>query len=193
MNVTLRTPLMTREQFLDWVERQEAPFEFDGYKPVPMTGGTRLHSRLCQNLYLAVGTRLAGSKCEFLPEAGIATLGSAVRYPDALITCSDGPVEDRLMPDPLVVFEIVSPSSARNDHITKFREYSAVPSIRRYVIVEHSGPDILVYSRHEAEGAWTAVALTTDDSLDLPEVGIEVPVNELYRGITFAADDVPTP
>ena len=179
---------MTREQFLDWVERQETPFEFDGYAPVAMTGGTRLHSRLCQNLYLAVGARLAGGRCELLPEAGISTMGNAVRYPDALITCADGPVEDRLMPDPCVVFEIVSPSSARIDHITKFREYSAVPSIRRYVIIENSGPDILVYSRNNHGEPWTAVALTTHDSLDLPEVGIQVPVHELYRGITFETD-----
>ena len=40
MNVLLRTPVMTRDEFLDWVERQEAPDEFDGFAPVPMTGAT---------------------------------------------------------------------------------------------------------------------------------------------------------
>jgi len=188
MNVTLRTPKMTREQFLDWVERQEAPYEFDGFEPVAMTGGNRRHARTCRNLVLAIGTRLQGSSCELLPEAGVATIGSAVRYPDALITCTQGPSLDRLMPGVVVVFEVISPTSGRTDRNVKLREYRAVASIRRYVILDNEGPDLTVYARTGPDQEWTAIALTAGDVLAIPEAGIEAPVDEFYRGVSFDED-----
>jgi hypothetical protein len=41
MNVVLRTPRMTRDEFLTWAEVQRARYEFDGFVPVAMTGGYR--------------------------------------------------------------------------------------------------------------------------------------------------------
>ena len=77
MNVTLRTPKMTREQFLDWVERQEAPYEFDGFEPVAMNGSTVNHSRIAQNTYFALRTRLQGSGYEVLgPNVGVGRSGT---------------------------------------------------------------------------------------------------------------------
>lgn len=186
MNVTLRTPRMTREQFLDWVERQEAPFEFDGFEAVPMTGGNRNHSRLCSNLVYAPRRRLEGSDCEVLPEAGVATEGDAVRYPDVLITRTKGPATDRLMPGVAVVFEVVSPTSGRIDRNIKPREYRTVPSILRYAILDNLGPNVTVYWRSGAGKDWTADPLKAGDVLQIPEVGIEVPVDELYRGVEFS-------
>ena len=187
MNVTLRLPRMTREQFLDWVERQEDPYEFDGYEPVPMTGGNRNHSRLCHNLNICLGTRLLDGPFEVLPEGGINTIGNAVRYPDVLITGTPGPGTDRLMPEPIVVFEVISPTSGRVDRTLKLREYRGVKSIRRYVIVDNVGPNLDVFSRSDAEEEWTAVSLTSGESLAMPEVGLDIPVDEIFRGITFPA------
>jgi Uma2 family endonuclease len=185
MNVSLRIPSMTREQFLDWVERQEAPFEFDGFEPIPMTGGTRNHSQLCSNILFELRKRLEGSSVAVLPEAGVATIGNAVRYPDVLITNVPGPGTDRVMPGVVAVFEVLSESTARTDHQTKLREYSSVASIKRYVIVDNLGPDLLVYARAEVGQPWTVQALTTGDTLHIPEVGIDVPVDDVFRGIKF--------
>ena len=185
MNVTLRTPLMTREQFLDWVERQETPFEFNGYEPVPMTGGNKRHMQLCRNLTVALWSRLANSGLQVLPEGGIATVGRSVRYPDVMIATNADADTDRLISEPLVVFEVLSPSSGRTDYSVKLREYRAVPSIRRYIVVDNTGPDLTVYGRAVGGAEWTANSLTTDDMLELPEVGITVPVNEIFAGIVF--------
>lgn len=176
---------MTRDQFLDWAARQEAPYEFDGFEPVAMTGGNRNHAQLCSNLAYALRKRLEGTAACVLPEAGVATVGSAVRYPDVLITSTSGPGTARLMPDPIVVFEVVSPSSGRIDHAVKLREYRAVASIRRYVIVDNTGSDLTVYARAAEDMDWMAIALTAGEILALPEVGVEVPVDEIFSGIAF--------
>jgi hypothetical protein len=60
MNVTL-AQTWTREFFLDWEERQTARFEFDGARPVAITGGTAAHAAIQRNLAIAVGGRLRGT------------------------------------------------------------------------------------------------------------------------------------
>lgn len=184
MNIALRQPLMTRDQFLDWVQAQEGRFEFDGFRPVAMTGGTGNHNRTCQNIYFALRTRLRGTGCEVLgPDAGLATVGDAVRYPDALVTCAKFPGTTLLIPGVMIVFEVLSPNSGRPDRIDKLREYRAVPSIRRYVILEHLGVGLTAFSRIDGTADWTATALTADDTLEMPEIGITVPVLEFYEGL----------
>ena len=57
MNVALRKPL-TLEEFLAWEEGQELRYEFDGFQPVAMTGGSRPHARVCARLVAALVNRV---------------------------------------------------------------------------------------------------------------------------------------
>jgi Uma2 family endonuclease len=176
-------PHMTREEFLDWAAAQDQRYEFDGFQPVAMTGGTLDHSQIAQNIYLALGTRLRGTGCRPLgPDAGVATVGEAVRYPDALVTCTRAPGTDRVVPGVVVVFEVLSPTSGRADRIEKLREYFAVPSIRRYVILEHTSVGLTDHVRLHGDDPWIATALTEGDVLRMPEIGIEIPIVEFYEG-----------
>jgi Uma2 family endonuclease len=182
MNVALSRPRMTREAFFDWAQAQDARYEFDGFQPVAMTGGSINHSRITAALHRALYARLKGSGCEPLgPDAGVATAGDAVRYPDALVTCTKAPGADYLVPGVVVVFEVLSPTSGRTDRIDKLREYRAVPSIRRYVILEHGSIGLTVFARADGQEDWTAVALTAEDTLHIPEIGIEIPVADFYE------------
>jgi Uma2 family endonuclease len=114
-----------------------------------MTGGSAGHSAIAINVQTALRTRLRGSGCRPLgPDAGLETVDSAVRYPDALVTCSKFDLQDRKIPG-VVVFEVLSASTSRTDRLTKVREYAAVPSIRRYVVVESTSVGITVLERSE--------------------------------------------
>jgi Uma2 family endonuclease len=191
MNVALTYP-WTAEQFLDWVGGQEGRWEFDGVRPVAMTGGTSNHSRISLNIHVALRSRLRGTGCShFGPDLGVRTIGEAVHFPNALITCTKFPGTERLAPDAVVVFEVLSPDSGGRDRIEKVREYAAVTSIRRYVIVEISGKGLLVLHRQPGDVAFAALTLTEDDILELPEVGISVPVAEFYEDVDFAEGGEP--
>lgn len=175
---------MTRQDFFNWAETQDQRYEFDGFQPVAMTGGTLGHSRLTRNVNRQLANRLAGSGCQPLgPDAGVATVGDTVRCPDAVVTCTEFSNRDRLVPNPVVVFEVISPSSVRTDRIAKLREYQAVPTIRRYVIVEPDAAAVTVLSRDGADEAFRTAGLGEDDILSLPEIGIEIPVAAIYEGI----------
>jgi len=109
----------------------------------------------------------------------------AIRYPDALVTCSRFENEDRVISGVIVVFEVLSPTSGRIDRILKVREYAALPSIRRYVILESTGVGVTVMERTEPDEAWRTTVLTNDDILRLPEIGTEIPIAEFYEDLTF--------
>jgi len=189
MNIALRTPRMTREQFFEWAERQEGRWEFDGFEPVAMTGGTINHNRICLNLLGALAGQLKKGPCKpFGLDAGLATIGDTVRYPDALVTCSKVEGNARVVPGVVVVFEVLSPSNNRIDRIVKMREYRAVSSIRRYVIIECASVDLTVYARSGADEDWTATTLTSEEILHMPEIGIEFPVAELYEDVALSPD-----
>jgi Uma2 family endonuclease len=189
MNAPLRKP-WTQEEFLSWAEAQEIRYEFDGFQPVAMTGGNLDHSRIFGNIFTGLKTRLRGSPCEPLgPDAGVETVNNAVRYPDALVTCTKGDGKSRLVPGVVVVFEVLSPTSGREDRIVKVREYGAVPSIRQYVIVESSGIGLMVLDRQSPDEVWKTTVLTADDTLRMPEIGIEILVAEIYDGIDFSNQD----
>ena len=188
MNVALRPRRMTRDEFFVWAQTQPARYEFDGFQPVAMTGGTVSHSQITINIQVALRARLQGSGCRPLgPDAGLATMGDTVRYPDALITCTKVRDDDTLVPGVVVVFEVVSKSSGGTDRVTKLREYQAVPSILRYVIVEQGTIGLSVFERSNGQAPWTASGLIGGETLCIPEVGIEIPIDEFYAGTELLA------
>ena len=175
---------MSREEFFAWAELQDARYEFDGFEPVAMTGGSINHNRMGLNIYFALRSRLGSSPCEALgPDTGVATVGNAVRYPDSLVTCTETPGLDHVVRDPVVVFEVLSPGSGRVDRIEKLREYRAVASIRRYVVLEYKSVGLTMFARANGHSDWTATAMSSGDTLLMPEIGIEVPVSEFYENV----------
>ena len=124
---------MPIDEFLAWEERQEFRYEFDGFRPVAMTGGTIAHDVIGQNIRTDLTVRLRGSRCTPLgPNTKIAVAGR-IRYPDALVVCSPLDRKATVIADPIVVFEVLGDSTAHIDYFEKLREYTAAPSIRRYV------------------------------------------------------------
>ena len=185
MSVAFRKP-MTQAEFFDWAEAQNERYEFDGFQPVAVTGGTGNHARTAGNIAFELRRHLReGSPCEvLLSDAGIRTIGDTVRYPDVLVSCSAFDGRTRLVPYPVIVFEVVSLSAIREDRILKPAEYAAVGSIKRYVIVEQSVIGLTVLWRTDDE-PWHFQTLTTGDTLLLPEIGVELPVDSFYARVTF--------
>ena len=185
MNVALHRP-MSRDEFLDWAEAQDARYEFDGVQPVEMLGGNLLHDRLRRRLTRLIEDRLAGTSFElFGPDAGVATVGRAVRYPDVVIASIGNENKSKVLAGSVVVFEVLSPSSHRTDRLVKVREYGAVPSIRRHVIVEQDSIGLTVLDKLDA-GNWRK-SILTDGTLHLPEAGISLAVADLYDGLDIPA------
>ncbi len=121
MNVALHKS-MTLEQFLAWEERQELRYEFDGVQPVAMTGASFVHAAIQINIILALGTRLRGKRCRVIGSELKIEVAGRIRYPDAFVICTAQPGSIHVVRDPVVVFEILSPSTTHNDLVLKNAE-----------------------------------------------------------------------
>jgi Uma2 family endonuclease len=182
MSVAQRKP-MAMDEFLDWENRQELRYEFDGFAPVAMTGGTVEHNQIQANLIVALGVRLRGGPCRVFTSHMKASVAGSIRYPDAFVVCSALPRGTLVVTEPVVVFEILSPTTATIDRIDKNREYRDTPSIRRYVMVEQDRPGATVFTRSDDD--WVGHLVEGDAVLAMPEIGVELPLSEIYEGLTF--------
>ncbi len=187
MNLPLRQPV-TLAEFLAWEERQPLRYEFDGVGPVAMTGGTAAHAAIQANLAIAVGGRLRGGPCRFFgSDLKIKTAEDHIRYPDGFVVCSPVDRAATIISEPVVIFEVLSPSTGATDRIAKAREYQETPSVRRYVMLEQDGIGVTVYAR--SGDGWTHEILIADSVLALPEIGVELSLAELYEGLVFDAEE----
>jgi len=167
---------LTVDEFLAWERAQPARYEFDGIQPVAMTGGSRPHARVIARLTVALGIRLR-APCEvFSLELKVPTSGR-VRYPDVSLVCSDDGDDDTV--EPTVGFEVSSPSTALTDRRVKAAEYAVVPGILAYVMVETDRAEITIRRRSTGWDAQTVEGL--DAELRLPEIGVTIPLADLYR------------
>jgi Uma2 family endonuclease len=184
MSSALRKPMSVAE-FLAWEERQEFRWEFDGFQPVAMTGGTFAHEVIGDNIRFAMRNRLGDGRCRVLGPTLKIEVAGRIRYPDAFVICTQAALRATVMHEPVVVFEVLSESTSRTDRIEKLREYSATPSIQRYVILEQDAIAAMVFVRKGAD--LVAEALTEADILHMPEIDAEVPIAEFYTGIDLSA------
>ena len=188
--------LMSLDEFLAWEREQPERYEFNGLAVQMMTGGSLDHSTIASNLWTTIRERLRGGPC--MPFRGDAKVivNNGVRYPDLSVTCSPVNGGDDIVPDPVAVIEILSPSTEREDRGRKKFDYFATPSIRHYAIIEQDERRIDLYTRTET--AWIDEVITGDGALKLSTIGIEISLDAIYEGTDLdatrrQADGTPAP
>ena len=191
---------MTLESFLAWEERQELRYEFDGFRPVAMTGGTYAHAQIQFRLAHALIARLDGTRCRAVGSELKVQTATGVRYPDAFVVCSPIPLNATIAHDPVVIFEILSPSTANDDLGVKKAEYQALPSVQSYIVLQQTHRSAQVFRRvgettadDEKSGEWTFEFVVGPEAMiAMPEIGVTLPLAEIYDGI-LPGSAPPTP
>lgn len=176
----------TLERFLAWEESQPLRHEFDGFRSVAMTGGTVEHDAIQVNLLTELNTRLRGKPCRVHGNSLKIEVMGSIRYPDAFITCKPVPRGSIIASEPVAVFEVLSKGTARTDRMVKNREYAATASIRRYVMLEQTAIEGMMFVRTGDAEDWIGHILGPDTILQMPEASIDLPLAVLYDGIDLS-------
>ncbi len=147
-----------------------------------MAGGSPRHAAIAANLIFSLMGRLQGSGCRpYGSDLAVRTGRASIRFPDVSIYCGEQPQGDdphpNLLGDPKVIFEVLSPSTASNDQITKLAEYRALPGVDAVVFVDPENERLRVVGREtNGDGEW----LPKGAELALPTLGISVPHEEIF-------------
>lgn len=174
---------MSLDEFLVWERAQPVRYEYAGGVATMMTGGSAAHATIAANFLVALRQALRGSGCRpFGSDMKIIANGT-IRYPDVSVTCR--PIDDRddTVPDPVLVVEVISPSTEREDRGRKKFDYFATPSIRHYAIVEQEARRIDLYTRTGEH--WTDVVIEGSAVLKLTGLGIEISLDAIYEDTDF--------
>jgi len=173
------------DEFLAWEELQELKYEFDGIHSRAMTGGTVEHNTIQANLVGLLHRALRGTPCRVFGSDMKVRTGTSIRYPDALVICSRAAPKSTLAPEPVVIFEVLSPSSARLDLGAKCAEYQTLPSLLRYIVLQQDVAAAEVFWRDE-DGEWGHSFVGADGALVMPEIAAELAMAEVYEGVELA-------
>jgi Uma2 family endonuclease len=175
---------LSLEDFLAWEELQELRYEYDGASPEAMTGGAVAHSRIQINLTTGLQIRLRGGP--FFVVGGDLKIRTAtsIRYPDAMVICAPVDGKATWTRDPTVVFEVLSPSTARKDLGVKNAEYQTLPSLRRYVVLHQDAAAAEVFFRDDG-GEFAHEFVAAGGVLRMPEISVELPLSDCYEGLTI--------
>ena len=178
---------MTLAEFLAWEERQELRYEFDGFRPIAMAGGTAAHAAVQRNPIVAPGVRLRGKPCQAYGSDLKISVDGHIRYPEAFVVCTRVPPRTTVVADPVVVFEMLSDGSTHDDLVIKNAEYRATPFIQRYVVLQQTHAGGTVFTRKGAD--WVTEIVGPGGTLRMAEIDIEIPLADIYAGIDLESDD----
>ena len=138
-------PRMTVAEFLDWSEEQpdNARYELVAGAPLRLMAPTNIrHARIQRNVSdaLRAAIRSAGASCEVFdagPGVAVGLDGDECRIPDVVVTCATEIDETaRLVPEPVIVVEVASPSTRLADINDKVEFYGGIASVQHYLVIE---------------------------------------------------------
>ena len=135
---------MTAEDFLRWAQDREGRFEFvDGQILRLQAGTVSKHDRAVVNGIAALKNRLRGKPCRtFTADFAVRTAQNRIRRPDVGVDCGRQERRDLAAREPVLVVEVLSPSTRDLDRSVEILEYQAVETLKTILYVEPNQPEI---------------------------------------------------
>ena len=171
---------MDADEFIAWVmdQRDGRRYELLAGEVVAMSPERVAHARVKNLVWLALRTALRerGLPCEALGDGISVRIDPRTVYePDALVRCGE-PLDGEVVKidDPLIVVEVVSPSSGAVDKGAKLEGYFLLPSVRHYLIIKTDKRTVIHHARAGDDRIETRIVRSGPLHLDPPGVTVEV-------------------
>ncbi len=175
-------PRMSREEYRRWADAQpRGRFERVAGEVVAMAPERAAHNLAKAQAWRALdaAVRAAGLPCQTFTDGMTIEIGDDCDYePDAVVNCGDRlPGDATAAPNPVVVVEVLSPSTRSADTGAKLADYFRVPSVQHYLILRADRPQV-IHHRRSGGGIETRVLSAGVIRLDPP--GIEIAIADFY-------------
>ncbi len=172
---------MSREMFRLWAVQQPRRYELVDGEPIAMSPERYAHAHVKSRVWLVLrdAIRAAGIPCVALPDGMTVEIDASTDYePDAAVHCGPAIAPDAVaIPNPVVVVEVLSPSTQSVDFGEKLADYFRVPSVQHYLVVRTRRQEII---HHRREGDAIATRIVSAGSLSLDPPGITIALADIY-------------
>jgi Uma2 family endonuclease len=186
----------TVDEYLGLEEKALTKSEYiDGWIRA-MAGASIRHNSIKVNCLIQLGNRLRGKSCRpFDSDTKLRIERRETRrfyYPDLQVVCQSNDALSIFQDHPVLIVEVLSPSTRRYDLDEKMTAYLSIPSLEMYLILEQHQPIATVLRR--CEGGFLRQTIEgMGESIELPFLGFSLPMQEIYEGIEFTDECVQEP
>ncbi len=192
-------PRYSAEEYFALEEKSPVRHEFFEGEVFAMAGESIAHNTIAQNVTFICRQAIRGKKCRVLMEGVQLTVehDQHYTYPDIMVSCDPHDQrESRRLHSPLLIVEVLSPSTEAYDRGLKFNQYKKLPSLRHYLLVSQKTWLVEWYQLREP-GVWSHTALAeAADAVVIPELNLHLTLVQLYEDagvapmkIGFAAEE----
>jgi Uma2 family endonuclease len=173
---------MDKAAFLAWAKGREGRYELAERRVVMMVGGSRAHALIASKLVRVLWARLDLKKWVVLGSDLAVDVGpGSLRYPDAIVDTIGGAGGDLTATAPVLIAEVVSPSSATLDLGDKAAEYLRLPSLVAYFVLAQDEAKAWVWVRGpDGFPPGPDVVAAPDAIIRIAALGIDLPLSEIY-------------
>jgi Uma2 family endonuclease len=188
MTTTDTQPMLTPTEYLVRERAAEYRSEYIDGRMVLMTGGSRAHSLIGLNIAATLHEALRGGPCEVHQSDMRVRVaeGAFYTYPDVLVACAPVELEDShndTLLQPVVIVEVLSPSTAAYDRGKKRQRYQEISSLKHYLLVEQDRPYV-EHHRSDRKGWSTDAIEGLAGSVELAGIGVTLELREVYERVS---------
>lgn len=192
-SIAVQTDL-TPEEYLAWERKTDTKHEYVRGQIIAMSGASFRHNIITSNVTTALNNQLMSSDCIVVasdmrvhahPEA-------SYFYPDVLIVCDEPRFEDNAFDtllNPIVLVEVLSPSTEAYDRGEKFKHYQQITSLREYILVSQDAVHIEHYRRQETQWKLTEFR-SLENILSLASIECDLSLADIYRRLGFGENQL---
>ena len=183
MNVQLPVHL-DKASFLSWVQGRDERYELAGGRVFMMVGASRAHGQIVRNLLLILHGQLDPQQWTVIGDFGLDTGPESLRYPDVVIDRAGGGAADYVATAPVLVAEVLSPTTGDIDLGDKAAEYLRLPSLLAYLVFAQSDHKVYVWAREA--GQFTPapdVIVGGDKIIRIAALNLVLPLGAVYVGV----------
>lgn len=180
-------PALGPDEYLAWEPDQPDRNEYVDGEVFAMGGASDAHGTVALNLAARLLSALKGTPCKpFIADMKVhVETANCFFYPDIVVTCDArdrGPEASHVKRHPVLVVEVLSPSTEAYDRGGKFAAYRQLAALQEYALVSPESRCVEVFRRDDT-GHWVLYPFAVDDQLELASVGFSCPVAELFEGL----------
>lgn len=169
---------MTADEFIAWAMQQPEGehYELVAGEIVAMAPERAVHGRVKAAIARRAGNAIEAAKlrCEtYVDSMTVRVNATSVYEPDVMIRCGEK-LDDHAVEvtDPMIVIEVLSPSSTKRDTSMKLVDYLSIPSVRHYLIVMTDNVAIIHHRRDGTDAITTTIVRDGGVHLDPPGISL---------------------
>jgi Uma2 family endonuclease len=178
----------TVEEYLQFEEESEIRHEFYQNELFPIEAPTIRHNEIVHNLLFQFRPHFKAEGCKVMTENVKleAEKNEYYPYPDLMLTCSPDDTHHLIVKYPILLAEVSSPGSIRDEHYFKWSYYRRLSSLRYYLIIAQNRVSVELFSRKTNTTIWTYQEFEdVEDIIHFDLLNFELPLSTIYEGISL--------